>query len=201
MGNDRITCVPRAILFDMDGTLTEPILDFAAIRAEMEIGPGPILESLANLRESRRREAEAVLHRHEQIAAANSRLNEGCEDLLSWLAAAGLPVALVTWNSRASARTVCSLHNLSMEVVITREDGVFKPSPVPLELACRRLRVKCEEAWMVGDGEHDVEAARAAGIRAVWISHGKPRKFAAEPWLTVKGLPELTAILRETRIV
>ena len=36
----------KAFIFDLDGTLTVPELDFAAIRAEMGIAEGPILEEL-----------------------------------------------------------------------------------------------------------------------------------------------------------
>ena len=39
---------PRALLFDMDGTLTEPMLDFARIKSEMGIGDQAILEAMAN---------------------------------------------------------------------------------------------------------------------------------------------------------
>ena len=134
--------LPRALLFDMDGTLLAPDLDYPRIKAEMGIGPGPILESLAELDDTRRRQAEAVLHRIEEASAQNSRLNDGCLDLLAWLAANGLTTALITRNSRLSAQTVFRLHQLSMDVVITREDGPFKPSPIPLEIACRRLGVK-----------------------------------------------------------
>lgn len=192
--------LPRAVLFDMDGTLTAPILDFPLIKAEMDIGPGPILESLSQLDDARRRQAEAVLHRHEKTAAENSRLNEGCRDLLTWLAAIRLPTALITRNSFLSVQTVLRTHQLSMDVVITREDCAFKPSPIPLQLACQRLGVNHDHAWMVGDGQHDIEAARAAGIRAVWISHQKPRSFDAEPWLTVADLPELTMILKQSQM-
>ncbi|MGA2440469.1 MAG: HAD family hydrolase [Tepidisphaeraceae bacterium] len=191
--------LPRAILFDMDGTLTEPMLDFPRIRADMGIAEGPILESLAQMDEPRRRHAEAILLQHEEIAARRSRLNAGCRELLDWLAAETIPSAVITRNSRLSADTVMRQHNLSIDVLITREDGPFKPSPIPLQWACRRLRTSLDEVWMVGDGQYDIEAARAAQVRSVWISHGNPRPFVAEPWLTVTDLPELTAILKQGR--
>jgi HAD superfamily hydrolase (TIGR01509 family) len=196
---DSSPVLPRAILFDMDGTLTEPMLDFPRIKEEMGIGPGPILESLAELDESGRRIAEAVLYRYEKIAAGQSRLNAGCRELLAWLAACGISTALITRNSRLSAATVIARHALRFDVLITREDGPFKPSPISLAQACERLRMKCDEAWMVGDGQYDVEAANAAQIRAVWISHAKPRTFDAEPWLTVANLPQLTEVLKRAR--
>lgn len=194
--NDSPKILPRAILFDMDGTLTEPMLDFPRIKAEMGIGSGPILESLAQLDESRHSLAEAVLLKHEKIAAEQSRLNTGCRDLLAWLKSRQIPMALITRNSRISVSTVTILHGLTFDALITREDGPFKPDPFSLTLACERLGVRPDEAWMVGDGQYDVEAANAAKIRAVWISHGKPRHFSAEPWLTVANLLELTKLLQ-----
>jgi HAD superfamily hydrolase (TIGR01509 family) len=188
--------LPRAVLFDMDGTLTEPMLDFPRIKMEMGIGPGPILESLAALEESRRLLAEAVLLRHEKLAAEESKLNPGCRELLALLKSKRIPMAVITRNSRLSVATFIARHGLEFDVRITREDGPFKPDPFSLALACQRLGVGPHEAWMVGDGQYDVEAALAANIRAVWISHAKPRHFSAEPWLTVANLPELTETLQ-----
>jgi len=39
----------EAIIFDMDGTLTVPVLDFDRIRSEIGLPAGPILESLLAL--------------------------------------------------------------------------------------------------------------------------------------------------------
>jgi phosphoglycolate phosphatase len=194
--NNALKILPRAVLFDMDGTLTEPMLDFPRIKAEMGIGDGPILESLAALDESRRLLAEAVLVQHEKNAAEQSQLNDGCRELLALLKSMRISMALITRNSRLSVATVIARHKLDFETLITREDGPFKPDPFALSLACRQLGVRHEEAWMVGDGQYDVEAALAAGIRSVWISHCKPRHFTAEPWLTVASLPELTGLLQ-----
>lgn len=188
--------LPRAILFDMDGTLTEPFLDFDRIRRDMGIGDGPILEALHALDGRRRRDAEAALHRHEENAAANSTLNPGCRGLLEWIEAAGIGTALITRNTRRSVEAFFARHKLHCKVWITREDGRFKPDPSPLLEACRRLSVKPTEAWMVGDGQFDVEAGNAAGARSVWVSHGRAKPFAAEPWKIVRDLVELREVLR-----
>jgi HAD superfamily hydrolase (TIGR01509 family) len=197
--NNAPKTLPRAILFDMDGTLTQPMLDFPRIKSEMGIGPGPILESLAELDESRRLLAEAVLLRHEKIAAEQSQLNQGCRELLALLKSMRISMAVITRNSRLSVTTVTARHSLEIELLITRDDGPFKPDPFALSLACRKLGVSHEETWMVGDGQYDVEAAQAAGTHSVWISHGNPRHFSAEPWLTVANLPELTGLLQSGR--
>ena len=194
-GKVETVVAPRAILFDMDGTLTRPMLDFPRIKSEMGIGNRPILEALAEMDEKTRAAAEAVLLRHEDHAAENSLLNAGCSDLLDCLKAHGIRTALITRNSRRSAEIVLGRHRLELDVLVTREDGSFKPSPEPLRLACRRLKVSEADSWMVGDGQYDVEAGQAAGIRTVWISHGLPRSFAAVPWKEVNDLPAFQQLL------
>jgi FMN phosphatase YigB (HAD superfamily) len=52
---------------------------------------------------------------------------------------------------------------------------------------------------MIGDGRYDVEAAAAAGVPSVWISHGRQRDFPAQPWRTVRDLKELLALLCDSR--
>lgn len=106
--------LPKAILFDMDGTLTEPYLDFDQIKRDMGIGPGPILESLAAMDSEPRRVAELILHQHEERAARGSTLNAGCEQLLKWLPEIGVETALVTRNSRRSVDTVFERHGFTL---------------------------------------------------------------------------------------
>ncbi len=188
---------PAAILFDMDGTLTAPMIDFDAIRRDMNLPAGPILEAMAGMTPADRAAADAVLFRHENGAAERSTLNPGCHELLDWLAGIGMPVALVTRNTRRSVETVRRRHGLRIDVCVTREDGKFKPDPAPLVLACDRLGVEPAAAWMVGDGYHDIEAGVAAGMTTVWVSHRQAKPFAAEPTTTVVGLPDLHAHLRK----
>ena len=182
---------PTAVLFDMDGTLTAPLIDFDAIRRDMNVPSGPILEAMARMAPAERAAADAVLFRHEDAAAEQSTLNPGCRELLGWLDGLGMPVAIVTRNTRRSVETVLRRHRLAINVCVTREDGKFKPDPAPLYLACDRLGRKPAGAWMVGDGYHDVEAGVAAGLVTVWVSHRQPKAFAAQPTMAVEGLPQL----------
>jgi HAD superfamily hydrolase (TIGR01509 family) len=188
--------LPRALLFDMDGTLTQPFLDFPRIKAEMGIGTRPILEALAEMDDQSRQTAEEILLRHECEAARSSTLNDGCQELLSWIQQQRIATALITRNSRASVETILERHGLLFDVLVTREDGRYKPDPQPLLRACQRLGVATDAAWMVGDGQHDVEAGLAADIRPIWVSHGQTRSFTAQPWHTVRDLIELTDLLK-----
>src|SRR5207237_7183399 len=133
------------------------------------------------------------LLRHEEEAAARSTLNPGCREVLTWAADHGLETALITRNSLQSVRTVLERHGLKIDTLVTRGDGRPKPDPHPLLLAGYKLNVAASAAWMVGDGQYDVEAGAAACVRTVWLSHGRPRPCAAEPWREVRDLAELRA--------
>ena len=196
MDRDEPLILPRGVIFDMDGTLTEPMLDFPLIKREMGIGQRPILEALAEMTPAERARAEAVLHQHEEHAAEQSTLNPGCQELLKWLQERSVPVAVVTRNSRRSLQTVMRRHALQINVLITREDARHKPHPDPLLLACKRLGVDPSDAWMVGDGEYDLQAADAARMKSIWISHDKERDYADIAWHIVRSLPELLDLLK-----
>ncbi len=183
----------------MDGTLTCPLLDFDAIRAEMQI-TGPILEAMRGMSPERLATAQAILDRHESRAAEQSTLNDGCDELLGWLREHDIRSALITRNSRASVDIVLAKHGIHghFDLLISRELSPTKPHPFPLLHACEQLGVDKHDTWMVGDGSHDVEAGVAAGIRTVWISHGERRSFAAEPTHEIRTLRELIELLRST---
>ncbi|MGF1633048.1 MAG: HAD family hydrolase [Phycisphaerae bacterium] len=191
---------PRAVLFDLDGTLTEPLLDFPRIKADMGIGDAPILEALAAMAGPDRARAEAVLNRHERDAAGRATLNPGCGELLAWLAGAGIGVGIVTRNSRASLERVVAEHGLPASVLISRDCCPPKPDPQPLLEGCRRLGTTVEQTWFVGDGVYDVQAAANAGMRCIWLSHGEPRPFPEVPWREVNSLPATLALLQAARV-
>ena len=184
--------LPRAILFDMDGTLTEERLQWDDLRADLGVPAGQaILEAVLLMEAAARAKAEAPLHRLEHEAATRAVLNPGCTDLLHWLDARGIGRALITRNTRASVRTVFDRCGLHFDVAITREDGEYKPDPAPLRHACERLGVDPADAWMVGDWKYDIEAANNADMHAVWLSFGRERLFDAVPDRVVHDLLEL----------
>lgn len=188
--------LPRAMLFDMDGTLTAPFLDFAAIRRETGVGNQPLLEAIARMDAAKRQAAEMVLHQHEDRCAAECVLNPGCRELIAWLKERNIRLAVVTRNSRKSAATVFERHAIAIDTLITRDDGVFKPAPEPLLLACKRLDVSPGDAWMIGDGSYDIAAGNAARMHTVWLSHGQPKDFDATPDIVVRDLIELQQMLQ-----
>lgn len=189
---------PKAVIFDMDGTLTEPYIDFAAIKQEIGAADSTILEFLASVAdEEERRRLRAIVDRYEREAAEASTLNRGVRKVLRELKARKIPIAILTRNTRESVDTVSRKHRLHFDVVVTADDDLPpKPSGEPVKHIARRLGVEPGEVMMVGDFRFDVECGRAAGARTVFL---KNRHFPDDPGAdyTITELIELLDILGE----
>jgi HAD superfamily hydrolase (TIGR01509 family) len=186
---------PRAVIFDLDGTLTEPVLDFDAMRAEIGLPEGvPILEQLEGLTEAARARAETVLLRHERAAIAQATLAEGCADLLGHLRDRAIPIAILTRNVREVVETFARMFTFQFHAVYTREDGPPKPSPAGALSLCRAMGVEPAHTLSVGDYKYDVMAGRDAGCRTVLVSRDRLAAGDLVAW----GSPDLVVTsLRE----
>jgi len=188
----------KLVIFDLDGTLLEPVLDFDAIRAEIGLPPGTtILEAMDTLSEAERARAGAILDRHEAEAADRRRLMPGAGELLDWLRARGIRTAVLTRNSRRSVERACRRHGLAFDAVVAREDHLPKPSPVGVRHLMSTLGTEPEETIVVGDFRFDVEAGAAAGCRTIALVSDPRPAWASEATWIAADLAEVRRILSE----
>ncbi len=184
-----------AIIFDLDGTLTRPYLDFDAIRAEIGV-EGTILEAIAKLDPESRRRAEAVLLRYEREAADNATPQRGAAEVVETLRANGHPVAILTRNARSTTAVVLEKLGIVVDAVRTREDGAIKPSAEPLLSLCDQLHAAPSRSWIIGDHEMDILSGRAAGTRTVLLICDGPRPdYADLADHVIRTLTELPALI------
>jgi HAD superfamily hydrolase (TIGR01549 family) len=185
-----------AVIFDMDGTLTVPVLDFAAMRDEMGItGRTPILEAMAAMTAERRAACECILARHEIDAAERNQLSPGAAELLGHLARRGIPMALLTRNCRRSVEAFCHKFGFGFAAIHTREDGTTKPSPEPVFHLCRAMNVQPDRTLVVGDYLFDIQSGQRAGARTCLIHQGDRPDYADQADVVVKRLDELISLL------
>ena len=187
---------PQAIIFDLDGTLTKPALDFDAMRAEIGIEKGTIMEQMETMSEDQVERAWRIIERFEEEAARNSELNEGAGEVLESLRAQGLKIAILTRNSRKSVRAFLEKHSVSVDYFYTREDGPVKPSPQPVTDICSHLGISPQYAWMVGDYLYDLRSGHGAGATAVLIiNDSELPDYANEADFVIHRLPELIQLI------
>lgn len=184
------------VIFDLDGTLTKPYLDFDAIRREIGIASGPILEAIAKLDAAARRDAEVILLRHEWEAARNATLYEGAVETVAECRAMGYGVAILTRNARVVVDFVLEQHGFVVNTIRTRDDGAIKPAAEPVLSICRELEVDPLKSWMVGDYLFDILSGKAAGTRTVLMVGSQPfPEYAPQADHVIRRLSELLAIV------
>jgi len=186
----------EGVIFDMDGTLIEPLLDFGAIRRDLGIAPDEgILEAIQALPPERSKQAAARLLGRELAAARSAALLPGTTQTLSAIRAAGLKTALLTRNAAEAMQIVLERFKLEFDLAWSREDGPIKPEPVGVLAACRTLGIQPARTVCVGDYHYDLVAANRAGAVSVLLVQGARPAFADEADFVIRALPELLELL------
>lgn len=212
----------RAILFDLDGTLTEsgegitksvqyalekmgkPEPDLHKLQAF--VGP-PLLEQFmtyADMSETEARKAiEYYRERYVPIGIFENKPYPGVPEMLKTLVDHGFLLAVASSKTEVSVNRVLERYELDgyfAAAVGSEPDGKRSRKVEVIEETLRRLDMvqDREHVLMVGDKEHDVFGAREAGIRcvAVGYGYGTPEELeAASPFRIVETVEDLTEFL------
>lgn len=185
----------RAVVFDMDGTLVDSRYDWPAIRSRLGVEGASIIDELNGLGEPDRSHKWNELEEIERRASDEAGLHSGAHELLELLRDRGVVTALVTNNTAANTQALLDRHDLHFDLVMTRDDGIWKPSGAPLVEAVRRLAVDPESTLAVGDSRYDLEAGRAAGCGVVCLVHEGHVRYADEADLAFSDLDGLRRTL------
>ncbi|GAA5511992.1 pyrimidine 5'-nucleotidase YjjG [Deinococcus carri] len=187
---------PRAVFFDLDGTLHDRAatirgwlaghvarhalpdgyaarfteLDNFGYRPKREVLPGLVRElGLPH-------DPEVLLADFGEHSLAAPVPMPHAHDVLRELRARGIRIGVVT-NGWVEAQTAClertGLTPLVDDVVISKGVGLSKPDPAIYRLALARLGVDAADAWFVGDSpRNDVWGPQQVGLRAAYLPTG-----------------------------
>lgn len=222
MSQPASSSVPRAILFDLDGTLADTAPDLAAavnlLRSArgLEITPYEVLRPTASAGARGMIGASFGLtpqdagfdelktgffNNYEAAIAVHTTLFDGVAELLHGLQQAGLAWGIVTNKPSRFTDPLLPLIGLAHAGCIISGDTTphAKPHPEPLLEAARRLGLPPEQCWYVGDDLRDIQAGQAAGMATVACAWGycgatEPAGWSADHLLTSPH--ELLALLR-----
>lgn len=171
----------KAVLFDFDGTLTQPgALDFSIIKRELGCSPGqPVLEYILAMPDpSERNTAMAALDRFDTDGAVDSKPNAGAEELIRYLKSLDIPLGVLTRNSMGAIskalENFADIDENDFDLIITRDTPLApKPAPDGVLHAAEALGVAVEQMAFVGDYVFDIEAGNRAGAVTVLLA-GNP---------------------------
>jgi len=157
----------RAVIFDLDGTLTTLEVDFSELRRELGIDQGPVWESILAMSGQTRRQAEQALVSAELAGARKCKFIRGSKQILAELGRKGLGRGILTRNCRQAVDIVIARHGLEADAILTREDGLLKPDPAGVIELSRRLETDPTQTLVVGDYLFDIQAGQRAGAKTV----------------------------------
>lgn len=179
----------------MDGTITKPKVDFAAIEREIGAKVGFIIDYAERSSPEERTRALSILERFEAQAAIESELNEGVLEMLEFLSKKKLKKAILTRNSRKSVDTVLRKHNLHFEYIVSREDAKPKPAPDPIFLLSKKMEIHTDHLLMVGDYKYDIMCGKAAGTRTVLLRYKEYVETEVTPDFEITSIREVIEIV------
>ena len=180
------------VLFDLDGTVIDSgAIILASMRhtAETVVGGewtdrelmkavgGPGLEAqMVGLDPHRVDELVRVYRAHNEPLHDTLECCAGMPEVLATLKKRGHRLGIVTAKRRLTVDLAFArlpIEHLFETVVGGDETEKHKPDPDPLLLALERLGARPGDAAYVGDSPFDMQAAQAAGVRAIGVSWGR----------------------------
>lgn len=190
LGQAEARAFPKAVLFDLDGTLLDSAPDMLAVANRMRADRGRDPISLDLLRPHVSKGSRAMigaafpdidpgerdgwvqefLDLYERELGLHGAPFEGVEPMLAALEAAGCVWGIVTNKPEYLARKLIPLLGWQTRcAVLIGGDtlAVRKPDPLPLTHAAGLIGMRPGDCVYVGDDERDIVAARAAGMASV----------------------------------
>lgn len=184
--------LPKAFIFDLDGTLADSFADIAValndtrvrydfsplpedeVRAQVGSGSPFLVRQLVPVSEADYVDVlRFYLDRYEENALVKTRLFPGVAEVLDRYG--DHPLAVVTnKNYDLTKKILTGLSVWDAFRIVVGGDSLarHKPDPLPIEHVLNHLAVDPIEAVMIGDGLHDVHAGQAAGVLTVAVSTG-----------------------------
>ncbi len=195
----------KAVVFDLDGTLTVLALPLDAMRNDTKkfyVTRGLPADSLdpedgiSSTRvkareyflsqgvttdewEKMQAEIDGILSAHEGWAATDAELIDGSLDVVRALKARGLKTAILTNNGRGAVDKILAKIPMSdsFDLIQTRHESPSpKPYPDGLRSLIQKLGVGLDEAVYVGDARIDAAAATRAGVEFWGVTTGETSK-------------------------
>jgi len=200
-----LTTAPRAILFDLDGTLADTAPDLAAavnlLRTARGLAPtaydilrptasagarGMIGASFGVTPDDARFQElrDGFLANYAAAMAVHSSLFPGVVELLAGIEAAGLRWGVVTNKPARFTDPLLPQIGLGHAACVVSGDTTAhaKPHPAPLLEAAARLGLAPEQCWYVGDDLRDIQAGRAAAMPTIAAGWGYCGPVEPQAW-------------------
>jgi phosphoglycolate phosphatase-like HAD superfamily hydrolase len=187
-------------VFDLDGTLTVAIHDFARIREVLGVPQGgDILGHLAALPAAEALVLKERLGEIEDELAGRTEAADGALGLVALLHARGVRMGVLTRNTRENAlRTLGRIglsHYIAEPDVLGRDEALAKPDPDGIFKLAQKWGASPSALVMVGDYGFDLQTGRLAGAATIHVDPTRTFRWPELTDIAVGSLAELALAL------
>ena len=203
------------LLFDLDGTLTDPMVGITSsvqyalekfgihVRYLKELIPfiePPLAESFQKFYGFSKEDAEKAIQYYREYYAPKgifeNEVYEGIPEMLAHLTEAGFTLLVATSKPTVFARKV--LKHFGMEdyfsfVGGSELDGSRTKKAEVISYILKTCGIEAKEAIMIGDRRHDIEGGKACGLESVGVLYG----YGTEQELTEAGADHIIRTVAE----
>ena len=146
---------------------------------------------------------QSVIH-NSSGQAITAEVVEGVFEVLESIRKGGYKTAVIANGDSVDARNIiasCGLEDYFDAIVISEEVGIEKPAREIFKVALEEIKVKAENAIMVGNRiDADIVGANRIGMRSVWFKWNDRYKETIgseeeKPDFVIRSLFELPGIL------
>jgi HAD superfamily hydrolase (TIGR01549 family) len=198
----------KGVIFDMDGTLTVPVLDFGKLRRILGLSPREdILDAVSKMEEAQKAHAKKLIEEFEAEGRQQFQLQSDIVQLLELIVSCDVKLALVTRNSQESVDFFMGrlekeideasdfLHWPIFSEVLCRDFTPVKPDPAPVVHICGKWNLPTENVIVVGDTPDDMECGRKAGAVTILLKNSVDRVVPESVDVVVNGLKDIISLL------
>jgi beta-phosphoglucomutase len=210
----------KAVLFDLDGTLTDSMpahfeswnfalknYGLAVSYTEFCLTEGAdcytivddIFRSKKKYSDKKIAEELCKIKTDNFIKNSKPKLFNHVDDILTLLQTKNIPMALVTGSSLENIKH--GIHNSVLEkfkvIVKAGDTERGKPYPDPYTKALQKLNVEPQDALVVENAPYGIKAAKAAGIRCAVVATTLDVSYLSEADIIFKDHKELLTFLEQ----
>lgn len=189
---DRISPIPKLLLFDYDGVLIDSLPHVFAVYKEigrelgikefMNITSGDFFELHwhKTFQKVGKGHPEILAKSHEiymrEMQARKTKIGPipGIKDVIATLKQRNYQLGIVSNNHKELIEDRLGNHGLLsyFDVIVDASAPALKPDPIQLRMAMQELGADTNSTLFIGDMDDDVVAARAADVRFIGVTWG-----------------------------
>lgn len=193
----------RGVVFDMDGTLTVPVIDFQAMykkvlgqdmyeSIKLKSPSGiDILHHIETWEADKQQTAYQIIADFERQGLERLQIMPGASELCGFLDSKKIRRGLITRNVKSAVDLFHQRFGILFSPALSREFRPYKPDPGPLLHICSTWEMEPNEVIMIGDSlKDDVACGKRAGAFTCLLD--ETGRYAAPEYANVDHKPDYT---------